>query len=111
VLKTGPFGWVGQPTCVQRLDIAVKLGTPPTSPLLRMYAARRDTSPASGSERKLAMTNRPSGKASTGPRSTGRLRWPSNDGSAANPATGMAMPAATRPPIPIVAQARKLFLG
>ena len=46
----------------------MKLGTFPTTPLLRTYAARRETSPAPGSERKVATTNWPSGNALIGPR-------------------------------------------
>ena len=33
--KSGPFGWVGHPTWVQRLDMTVKLGSGPSLPLLR----------------------------------------------------------------------------
>ena len=33
--RYGPFGCVGQPTCVHRLDMIVKLGRLPSSPLLR----------------------------------------------------------------------------
>ena len=36
-------------------------------PLLRMYIVRRVTSPISGSSRKVAITNSPSGKSSIGP--------------------------------------------
>ena len=56
----------------QRDDVT--LGNPFSSPFLRMYAARRDTSPARGSARNVAMTKRPSGNAPSGPRSTGRRR-------------------------------------
>ena len=104
--KTGPFGCVGQPTWVQRLDMMVKLGTLPTDPLLRTYAARRETSPACGSARNVATTNSPSGNAEIGPRSTGRCRCRENDGNSANPAAGSATPRATRPPSASVARSR-----
>ena len=56
--------------------IAVTLGSPSVTPLLRMYAVRRETSPARGSVRNVAMTKRPSGNASIGPRSPGTFTLP-----------------------------------
>jgi len=64
------LGCVGQPTWVQRLERIVKLGSVPSRPLFLMYAARRELTPAAGSERNRATTNSPSGKASSGPTST-----------------------------------------
>ena len=70
--STGPFGCTGQPRCAQRFERIVKLGWPCRArPLLRMYAVRRETSPASGSSTKVVMMNWPSGKSESGPRSIG----------------------------------------
>ena len=93
--NTGPLGWTGQPRCAQRFEMIVKLGTPSETPLLRMYAVRRDTSPCFGSRRNVAITNFPSGKSSNGPRSTLLGLWFTNAGATMNPRAGTA----TRPPI------------
>src|SRR5690349_11064360 len=107
----GPFGCVGQPTCVQRLEMIVKLGDFPTTPLFRTYAARREISPAWGSDRKVAMTNSPSGNAPIGPRSIARALVRVNAGRTAAPIAGSATPAAIRPPSPRVARSRKRLRG
>jgi len=67
-LFVGPLGWVGQPTWVQRLERIVKLGSVPSRPLFLMYAARRELTPAAGSERNRATTNSPSGRRRAAPR-------------------------------------------
>jgi hypothetical protein len=102
--KSGPFGWVGQPTCVQRLERTVKLGSPPRRPLLRTYAARREISPAAGSARNVTTVYLPSGNAPTGPRSTSRRRWPTKEGRIAKPATGSAIAPPTSAPSATVAR-------
>ena len=48
----------------------MKLGWPRSRPLLRMYAVRRETSPAAGSSTNVVITNLPEGNSSSGPRST-----------------------------------------
>jgi hypothetical protein len=55
--RTRPSGCVGQPTCVQRLDMIVKLGTLPSRPLLRDVCRSPRHFPAAGSVRKVVMTN------------------------------------------------------
>src|SRR5205085_5859879 len=69
LVNIGPFGCTGQPRCAQRFERTVKLGLPPTTPLLRTYAVRRETSPSGGLLRKVATTNSPSLKFEIGPRS------------------------------------------
>src|SRR6266545_2958812 len=81
--NTGPFGCTGQPRCAQRFEMIVKLGRPLTVPLLRMYAVRRETSPAAGSRMNVAITNCPSGKSESGPRSTLFGCWRTTAGAAA----------------------------
>jgi hypothetical protein len=64
-----PFDCTGQPRCAHRFDSTVKLGTLPSSPLLRMYVVWRLTSPCRGSSMNVAMMNLPFGKFDIGPRS------------------------------------------
>ena len=78
-------------------------------PLLRMYAVRFDTSPWTLLPMKVVITNLPSGKFETGPRSTSgdATASPSNEGSTAKPSEGSTTPAPMTPPRPIVASVRK----
>ncbi len=79
------------------------------SPLFRMYAVRFETSPWSLLPMNVVITNVPSGKFLTGPRSTSFVSTPSpvNDGSTAKPSDGRTTPAPITPPRPIVARVRK----
>ena len=88
----------------------VKLGSLfALSPLLRMYAVRLETSPWSLLAMNVVITNVPSGKFETGPRSTSFVSTPSpmNEGSTAKPSDGSTTPAPMTPPRPIVASVRK----
>ena len=91
----------------------MKDGTPSLIPLLRMYIVRRVTSPTSGSSRKVAITNSPSGKSSIGPSSTSTSLSDVfvNDGSTAKPSTGSVTRPPMRPPRPSVATERKVLRG
>src|SRR5205085_4218230 len=73
--------------------------------------ARRELSPAGGSDRKVAITNSPSGNAPIGPRSIARGLLRVNAGMTAAPIAGSATPVATKPPRPRVARSRSLLRG
>ena len=63
----------------------MKLGWPLTTPLLRTYAVRRETSPCAGSRRNVVIMNSPSGKLSSGPTSTLFGYWLTNAGATMKP--------------------------
>ena len=97
-----PFGCTGQPRWTQRFETIVKLGSPFSSAFRRMYAVRRDTSPCSGSARKVVITNLPSGNFSIAPTSTSTSGWSMKAGTTAKPSTGTVTTAPIAAPMPIV---------
>ena len=73
-----------------------------------MYAVRLETSPHSLLDVNVVITNFPSGKFETGPRSTSLVSTPSpvNEGSTAKPIDGSVTAAPMPAPRPIVAKVR-----
>ena len=109
--STGPPGCTGHPRWTQRFERIVKLGTPSLTPLFRTNAVRRETSPASGSVKNVAIMNWPSGKFSSGPRSAGSSSWPTNAGAIMKPSAGIVTIAPISAPIPSVDASRKRLRG